>query len=250
MTRFADITFLKTLLSVCMFGLYLLALIMLTYIWNIPFRYDVLFVAAIGMQIVLVVRKLEHREEVYAITLFHLLGTCMELFKTSVGSWSYSEVGFFSIGAVPLFAGFMYASVGSAIARGIRLFRVHFTDLPGKASLLLLGGLIYMNFFTHHYMYDIRYILLAYAGVLLYKTHAHITVGARVFRVHFLAVALCVATCIWIAENVATYAHIWRYPHQILAWRPVHAEKITSWFLLMLVSFTLVIAARKHPHSL
>ena len=51
-----------------------------------------------------------------------LVGTVMEMFKTGVGSWIYPEPSFFRIGGVPLFSGFMYAAVGSYIARAWRLF--------------------------------------------------------------------------------------------------------------------------------
>lgn len=48
----------------------------------------------------------------WVITIFHVVGTAMEVFKTHAGSWVYPEENFFRIGGVPLFSGFMYAAVG------------------------------------------------------------------------------------------------------------------------------------------
>jgi len=70
-----------------------------------------LFLAVIVIQAVLVLTKLETKDEVKVIMLFHIIGFCLELFKTSpgIGSWSYPEEAFFKIAGVPLFSGFMYS---------------------------------------------------------------------------------------------------------------------------------------------
>ena len=60
------------------------------------------------------------------------VGTMMEIFKTSVGSWIYPEPSFFRIAGVPLFSGFMYSCVGSYIARAWRLFDFRFTHHPPR----------------------------------------------------------------------------------------------------------------------
>jgi len=53
-------------------------------------RYDLLFLIALAIQAWMVWAKLESWDELKAITLFHLIGFCLELFKTSAGvrSWS------------------------------------------------------------------------------------------------------------------------------------------------------------------
>ncbi|MGQ4275604.1 DUF817 family protein [Pseudidiomarina sp. E22-M8] len=45
---------------------------------------------------------------------------------------------------------------------------------------------------------------------------------------------------IWFAENIGTYANIWIYPNQTDDWEMVSVAKLSSWFLLMLLSFVLV----------
>jgi uncharacterized membrane protein YoaT (DUF817 family) len=45
---------------------------------------------------------------------------------------------------------------------------------------------------------------------------------------------------IWIAENIATFFGAWEYPNQTDAWSLVHLGKVSSWFLLVIVSFLIV----------
>ncbi len=56
-------------------------------------RYDLLLVIAIAIQGWMLWAKLESWDEVKAITLFHLIGFGLELFKTSsaIHSWSYPD---------------------------------------------------------------------------------------------------------------------------------------------------------------
>ena len=64
----------------------------------------------------------------------------MEIFKTSVGSWIYPEPSLLRIGGVPLFTGFMYAAIGSYIARCWRLFDFRFTRPPAAVGAVAAGG--------------------------------------------------------------------------------------------------------------
>ncbi len=45
---------------------------------------------------------------------------------------------------------------------------------------------------------------------------------------------------IWIAENIATFFGAWEYPNQTEAWSLVHLGKVSSWLLLVIVSFLIV----------
>ncbi|KFL75248.1 hypothetical protein DJ50_54 [Bacillus cereus ATCC 10876] len=45
---------------------------------------------------------------------------------------------------------------------------------------------------------------------------------------------------IWIAENIATFFSAWQYPNQREAWNLVHLSKISSWFLLVVISIMIV----------
>jgi hypothetical protein len=109
----------------CLFGGTMLALLVGTHLfWPAHFplaRYDFLVLAALGVQAGLLALKLERWEEARVIFVFHVVGTIMELFKTAKGSWIYPEPSLLRIGGVPLFSGFMYACIGSYIARATRI---------------------------------------------------------------------------------------------------------------------------------
>lgn len=91
----------------------------------------------------------------------------MELFKTApgIGSWSYPEPFIIGLMGVPFFTGFMYSAVGSYITRVWRIFAFRFENYPKRIYTIIIAIAIYINFFTHHYIYDFRYIILV--GVLL-----------------------------------------------------------------------------------
>ncbi len=128
----------------------MVALLIASHFWypadaKLP-RYDSLTIAAILIQALLIALCLEEWDEVAVILLFHIAGTGMELFKTAVGSWIYPEFAYLRIGGVPLFSGFMYASVGSYITRACRGFGLRFSNHPSLAVTCLLSIAIYANF--------------------------------------------------------------------------------------------------------
>ena len=53
-----------------------------------------------------------------------------------------------------------------------------------------------------------------------------------------------VALFIWFAENIGTFARAWSYPGQEHQWKMVSLAKLGSWFLLMQISFVLVVLTR------
>jgi uncharacterized membrane protein YoaT (DUF817 family) len=183
---------------------------------------------------------METVREAKIILLFHVIGTCMELFKTSVGSWTYPESNLFRIGHVPLFSGFMYASVGSYLARTTRIFDMRYTRFPNKAVTAVLAILIYANFFTHHFVPDIRIGLFLFVAVAFGRTWVYYRPYRNFHRMPLLLGFALVALFIWAAENIGTFSNIWVYPHQQHRWQLVHFAKFGAWFLLMIISFILI----------
>jgi uncharacterized membrane protein YoaT (DUF817 family) len=228
----------------CLFGAVILSLLLLTKaFWPAHaalHRYDFLFLAALTVQIVLLVTRMESVREAKVILVFHAVGTCMELFKTSVGSWTYPEPSFFHVGHVPLFSGFMYASVGSYLARVTRIVDMRYTRYPPRWVTVTLAGLIYANFFTHHFLPDIRVGLFAALAVAYGRTWVYYRPYRKYRRMPLLAGFCLVALFIWGAENIGTFATVWVYPHQRHGWHMVGAGKFGAWLLLMVISFILV----------
>lgn len=233
----------------CLFGGLMLAMIIASALWyptDAPLeRYDALFLGALTIQLGMIVFRLETLEEVKVILVFHVVGTVMEVFKTAVGSWIYPEAAIFRIEGVPLFSGFMYAAVGSYLARVSRIFDFQFTNYPPLWATVILAAAIYLNFFTHHYFIDLRLVLFAFVLVLYGRT----TVHYRVFRYRLwmplIIGFVLVALFIWFAENIGTLSRAWLYPNQLDGWSLVSFNKLGSWLLLMIISFVLVTMVRR-----
>jgi len=228
----------------CLFGGAMVTLLIATSLWyprSAPLsRYDFLFLAALAIQIAMLAFRLETLDEAKVILIFHIVGTLMELFKTAVGSWIYPEAAFFRIGGVPLFSGFMYASIGSYIARSWRLFDFRFVRHPPLWALSAVSIGIYVNFYSHHYVADIRLVLFAALALLCGRTRLYYKVHYQYRRGPLLLGLFLVAVFIWIAENFGTLTRTWIYPSQMNGWAMVPLGKLGSWFLLMTISYVMV----------
>jgi uncharacterized membrane protein YoaT (DUF817 family) len=220
-----------------------------TGLFGVP-RYDALLMIALTIQFWMVWSKLETLDELKAISVFHLIGFALEVFKTSSGikSWVYPDFAYTKLFGVPLFAGFMYAAVGSYIIQAWRLFDLRIRHHPPHWMAGLIAILIYINFFSHHYMGDYRWYLAACALGL----YARSTVVFRPMDVDrtmpLLLAFVLIGFFIWIAENISTFFGIWKYPNQLGAWSAVHVGKWSSWSMLVIMTFTIV-ANLKHIKS-
>jgi uncharacterized membrane protein YoaT (DUF817 family) len=233
----------------CLFGALMLALLLATHLFypaGAPLaRYDFLTLAALGIQLGMLALRLETWNEAKVILAFHVVGTVMELFKTAYGSWLYPEPSLLRIGGVPLFSGFMYAAVGSYLARVWRIFDFRFECYPRSPWPELLAAAIYVNFFAHHWLPDVRLALFAALGLLFWRTPVRFTVWREQRGMPLLLGWLLVALFIWLAENLATFARAWTYPHQAGGWQLVPLTKLGAWYLLMYISFVLVAAVHR-----
>ena len=211
-------------------------------LWGLP-KYDVLLMIAIAIQAWMVWSKLETWDELKAITVFHLVGFALEAFKVSgsIQSWSYPDFAYSKVLGVPLFSGFMYAAVGSFIIQAWRLFDMRIRHHPSYWLATLAALMIYANFFTHHYIGDYRWYIGAFVLGLYSRTRV-------IFRPYdtdrwmpLLLGFLLTGFFIWLAENLGTLLGVWRYPNQIGAWATVHIGKWSSWAMLVVMTFTIIV---------
>jgi uncharacterized membrane protein YoaT (DUF817 family) len=228
----------------CLFGGIAVALMILTWrfypatAWLA--RYDVVFLCMVAVQVALLACGLETWEEAQVILVYHLVGTVMEIFKTSAGSWIYPEPNFFRLAGVPLFSGFMYSCIGSYICRAWRLFDFRFSHHPRRAHLIALSLAIYANFFADHYGIDLRLPLFGAAALLFGRATIYFKVWRQYRAMPLLLGLLLVSLFIWLSENIGTYTKTWLYPTQHHGWAMVSFAKLGSWFLLLMISYTLV----------
>ncbi|OYX48999.1 MAG: hypothetical protein B7Y90_08720 [Alphaproteobacteria bacterium 32-64-14] len=228
----------------CLFGGLMLALLLGTHLFypaNAPLaRYDFLTLAALGIQAGMLATKLETWEEARVIFAFHVVGTAMEVFKTGAGSWLYPDPSVLRIADVPLYSGFMYAAVGSFIARSWRIMDFRFVRFPPIWMQAALAVVVYVNFFTHHWLPDIRLGLFVASALIYGPCMLYYRPDLKERSMPLLLGLVLVAMFIWFAENLGTFARAWVYPSQGAGWHPVSLEKLGSWYLLMLISFVLV----------
>lgn len=210
-------------------------------------RYDVILLIALMIQSWMVLAKLETWDELQAISLFHVIGFALEVFKTSSGiaSWSYPDFAYTKLFGVPLFSGFMYAAVGSYIIQAWRLFDLKIKHHPPYWMATAVAILIYLNFFTHHFVGDFRWYIAACALGLYARAMVVYRPLDQNRRMPLLLSFLLIGFFLWLAENISTFLGVWRYPNQLGAWATVHIGKWSSWSLLVIMTFTIV-ASLKH----
>jgi len=105
-----------------------------------------------------------------------LIGLALEVFKVRTGSWAYPDAGVVRVGGVPVFSGFMYASVGSYICQAFRRLDLHVGGFRWwPVSLLAVAA--YLNFFPHHVIVDLRWVIAAGFLIALWGSAVHFTVG-------------------------------------------------------------------------
>ena len=210
-------------------------------------RYDALLLLALLIQAWMVWARLETLDELKAITIFHIVGFMLEVFKTSgaIKSWAYPDFAWSKVLGVPLFAGFMYAAVGSYIIQAWRLFDLRVVHHPPYWMAGLIALLIYANFFTHHYIGDYRWYIAACALGLYARSTVVFRPLDRERSMPLLLSFVLIGFFIWLAENISTFFGLWKYPNQLGAWSMVHVGKWSSWSLLVIMTFTIV-ANLKH----
>ena len=227
----------------CLFGgLLLVALLVSRAVWSEGWplqRYDALVIVALVTQGLFLWFRLETWDEARVIVLFHLTGTAMELFKVHMGSWSYPEPGLFKLLGVPLFSGFMYASVGSYMARVIRIFDMRFAPYPPFWMTWALAAAIYLNFFAHHFLPDLRTLLFAATVVIFGRTRVWFRVADHERWMPMVVAGVLSALALWVAENVGTATGTWIYSGQTQGGL-VSLAKLGSWYLLLYVAFVTV----------
>ena len=156
----------------CIFPVLIFLTLAVTKFVSVPglHRYDVILLACLLIQASMYLTGLETRDELKVIGVFHLLGLALELFKVQQGSWSYPEAAWTKVGGVPLYSGFMYASVASYLCQAWRRLNVRLHGWPPGFIIVPLAIAVYGNFFTHHALPDIRWWLTAAIFVVFLRT--------------------------------------------------------------------------------
>ena len=164
-------------LQCCLFAVAIFVGLAVSRVIPLPIaRYDALLAYGLVVTLVFYLLRWETAREVAVIFAFHLIGLALELFKVRVGSWVYPEDAWAMVGGVPLYSGFMYAAVGSYICQAFRRFDLRVNRFPWLPAAALAVA-AYANFFTHHYLPDLRWLIALGFVVVLWRSRVFFTVG-------------------------------------------------------------------------
>jgi uncharacterized membrane protein YoaT (DUF817 family) len=232
-------------LQCCLFAAAVFVGLALTRVVPLPVpRYDALLAYGVLVTAVFFVLRLETAREVAVIFAFHLIGLALELFKVRVGSWAYPEEAWSKIAGVPLYSGFMYAAVGSYLCQAFRRFDLRISRFRWLGAVLLAVA-AYANFFTHHWLPALRWLIAVGFMLVLWPSRVWFTVGRHRYAMPLSLSFVLIGFFLWVAENAATLLGAWTYPDQASIWQLVHVGKWGSWALLVTLSFVLVAAVKR-----
>jgi uncharacterized membrane protein YoaT (DUF817 family) len=236
----------------CLFAFAVLGLLFLSRLVQVPGipRYDLIFLMCLAIQFVMIKSRMETPDEAKTIAMFHVIGLGLELFKVNAGSWSYPEAGYLKIGGVPLFSGFMYASVGSYVVQAWKRLDLKMSHWPSNRAVIIAAALTYGNFFTNHYMADFRWPIIGLLCWIFRKVWVSFRIADWRGRMPLLSSFICIGSFVWVAENIGTRLHAWEYPYQAKGWTHVDFGKLSSWSLLVIITVILVAQLKKVKHDL
>ncbi|MFB7863178.1 DUF817 domain-containing protein [Streptomyces sp. NPDC056069] len=206
-------------------------------------RYDLLVVYGVLLTLLFWVRGWESGRDIAVIGVCHVIGLAFELVKVSLGSWSYPEPAVLKFAGVPLYGGFLYAAVGSYVCRAWHLFDLELVRYRPRSTAVVAAA-VYLNFFTHHWLPDVRWPLAVILVGVTAGTSARFTVRGARLRMPLALSFVLIGFFLWLAENLATYVGAWRYPYQLHGWQPVGVEKFGAWSLLISITVVLVAVGR------
>jgi uncharacterized membrane protein YoaT (DUF817 family) len=231
----------------CLFPVIILTALLISKTVQAPIihNYDFILVVCLAAQYVLYKTGIETKDELKVIAVFHVIGTMLEIYKVYKGSWLYPMDGLVKVAGVPLYSGFMYASVASYMCQAWRRMEVRLEQWPRALWTVPLGAAIYLNFMTHHYIPDLRWWLSGLLVIVFFRTTVRFTVLGVIRRMPLLLSFALMGFFIWIAENIATLLGAWQYPNQRDGWSMVGLGKLSSWCLLVIISF-MIVAQLKH----
>ena len=116
--------------------------------------------------------------------------------------------------------------------------------------MTVLAVAAYLNFFTHHWIVDLRWVIAALFVIELRATMVHFTVGQHRLRMPLAVSFVAIGFALWIAENLGTFLGAWQYPNQRQIWEAVHVGKFGSWSLLVSLSFVLIAVVKQFEGTL
>jgi len=130
---------------------------------------------------------------------------------------------------------------------------VRIYNWPQRISARLTGAAINLNFFSNHFITDLRYAIGVFILYFFRRSVVSFRIEQTIYRMPTILSFLLIGFFIWLAENMATLLGAWKYAYQHNNWQMVDLQKISSWFFLVIVSYIIVaelkmLKSKPHPN--
>ena len=133
------------------------------------------------MQWVMYKTGLETKDELKVITVFHLIGLLLEIYKVHFGSWSYPEEAYSKVLEFHFTAALCmqvlqvtYAKRGEDYIYKCIIGRKLFCNTSRSNDLL--------QFFTHHFLYDFRWFLTLLLFIVFFRTFVEFSLRGVTYK--------------------------------------------------------------------
>ncbi len=179
------------------------------------------------MQWIMYKTGLETKDELKVITVFHLIGLLLEIYKVHFGSWSYPEEAHSKIFGVPLYSGFMYASVASYICQAWRRLYLQMHYWPKAIFYRAIRSNDLLQFFSRIIFYTIfRWFLALLLFIVFFRTFVEFSLRGVTYKntTGSLLFSLSVSS-FGLQRTSQHFFGAWQYPNQREAWNLVHLSK-------------------------
>ena len=167
----------------CLFPVVIFLTLALSKLITIPglYRYDFILIVCLLMQWFMYKTRLETKDELKVITVFHLIGLLLEIYKVHFGSWSYPEEAYskvleFHFTAVLCMrvSQVTYAKHGEECIYKCIIGQKLFCNTSRSNDLL--------QFFTHHFIYDFRWVLTLLLFIVFFRTFVEFSLRGVTYK--------------------------------------------------------------------
>ena len=101
----------------------------------------------------------------------------------------------------------------------------------------------------HHFLSDMRWCIMLILLFVFGKSRVSFKLAQRQYSMQVIQSFLLIGFFIWLGENIATFLGAWKYPDQLQTWQMVHLGKISSWYLLVIISIIIIVNLKYLRHG-
>jgi uncharacterized membrane protein YoaT (DUF817 family) len=244
------VAFLRIQFISALFPISLFTVLGVSKIWDFGLpRYDLIFIACLIAQAAFLLTRLESLKELAELSVFHVCGLALEIYKVRNGSWTYPDDGYWRIGPVPIFSGFMYASVASYMLQAWKRLQLRTGEYPEAPWIVATCVVICFNFFLNKFWPASRLLITFLVLLVFWKSKVTFVNVEKRWQMPLNLAFFLLGLFVWMAEHICSALGAYQYPYQADGWTWVDPGKLTAWCLLVVVCFAIVASLSREAQS-